>query len=56
MAAKKKYPKAPKKSASAETWERHLDKCKEVDKHNSELEKKEKKKLDTIKKVSQLKK
>lgn len=57
MAAKKiKYPKAPKKTASADVWERHLEKCKEVDKRNSEIEKSLKKKLDIIKKVSQLKK
>lgn len=57
MAMKKiKYPKTPKKSASVQVWERHLEKCKEVDKKNTESEKEAKKKLDTIKKVLQLKK
>lgn len=31
-----KKPKSPKASASAAVWERHVERCKEVDKKNRE--------------------
>jgi hypothetical protein len=57
MATKaKKYPKAPKAKASLEVWEKHLEKCKEVDTFNKNVEAERKKKADAIKKVKALKK
>lgn len=53
---KKKYPKAPKKTASLATWLKHEEKIKTVVKYNLELVKNEKKKTDLIKKVQSIKK
>ena len=39
MPKKKKYPKQPKQSAGKATWERYLERVKEVSKYNKELEK-----------------
>lgn len=39
MAKYKKYPKSPKQSASKEVWARHVEKCKDVDKYNAQLDK-----------------
>lgn len=51
MAKKRKYPKRPKQSASLETWKNYETKCKEVDKHNAQLEKDKKAKQAIINKV-----
>lgn len=56
MAKMKKYPKTPKKTASKDSWEKYLEKCKEVDKANSTMEKDKKDKLSIQKKVVDLKK
>lgn len=56
MATKRKYPKQPKASASADVWQRYYDRCKEVDKHNSNLIKEKARKASIIKKVKSLKK
>jgi 1,4-dihydroxy-2-naphthoate octaprenyltransferase len=56
MAKKKSYPKQPKQSASLNAWENYYDKCKEVDKHNAQLEADAKKKKSVIDKVKKLKK
>lgn len=44
-----KYPKAPKASASIETKERYLARCKEIDRENAKREA-EKKKSETLSK------
>ena len=48
MAAKKKYPKRPKTKSGLTVWENYHAKCKEVDRHNSQLEKDKKKKAQLI--------
>lgn len=47
MAQKRKLPKKPKTSASLEVWKNYEKKVKEVQKHNSQIdrEKEQKKKL-----------
>ena len=52
MAKHKKYPKKPKLSAPLTSWEKYTAKCKEIDKHNAELERDKKKKASLIKKHS----
>jgi hypothetical protein len=51
MATKKKYPKKPKVSASLAVLERYLEKRKEVDKHNAQIEADKKKKKTLIEKI-----
>ena len=41
MAKMKKYPKQPKMKASVEVWKRYEERCKEVDRYNNELKRKE---------------
>ncbi len=53
---KKKYPKLPKSSASLQVWENYRDKCKDVDKYNSNLETEKKKKQSIIEAVKKMKK
>lgn len=56
MATKKrKYPKAPKKTASLEVWERHRAKCVEVDRYNANIEAAKKKKAGVISQVQKIK-
>jgi hypothetical protein len=38
MAKKKKFPKAPKRSASLAVWQRYEQRCKDVAKYNKEIE------------------
>ena len=52
MTKHKKHPKKPKVSASLATWERYSAKCKEVDKHNAQIDRDKKKKASLIKKHS----
>lgn len=47
----KKYPKIPKASASVEVKERWLQKAKEVDKYNAEVERKKKRSEELDKKI-----
>jgi hypothetical protein len=56
MAKKKSYPKAPKKTASLETWNNYKKKCVEVDAANKKMEADKKAKESVIKAVSALKK
>ena len=51
MATKKllKYPKKPKSTASVQTLQNYINRCKEVDKRNAEI-RKESAKRDTLKK------
>lgn len=39
MAAYKKYKKTPKASAPKTTWDNYYADCKEVDKHNAQIDK-----------------
>ncbi len=56
MASKKRrYPKAPRKTASVQVWENYRNRCKDVDKHNASLISDKKKKEGIIKSVQQLK-
>ena len=48
----KKYPKAPKASASIEVKERYLQRCKEIDKENAKLKAEKKKSEDLSKKIA----
>lgn len=48
----KKYPKAPKQSASIEVKERYLTRCKEIDKENAKREAERKKSEALSKKIA----
>lgn len=48
----KKYPKKPKASASLETMKKYLDRCKEIDRENAQMQK-DKKQRETLKKKIQ---
>lgn len=48
----KKYPKAPKQSASIEVKERYLARCKEIDKENAKREAEHKKSEALSKKIA----
>lgn len=48
----KKYPKAPKQSASIEVKERYLARCKEIDKENAKREAERKKSESLSKKIA----
>lgn len=48
----KKYPKAPKQSASIEVKERYLARCKEIDKENAKREAEKKKSEALSKKIA----
>lgn len=48
----KKYPKAPKQSASIEVKERYLARCKEIDKENAKRETERKKSEALSKKIA----
>lgn len=52
MAKKRKYPKRPKQSASLQVWKNYEARCKEVDKHNAQLEKDAKAKKSIISKIT----
>jgi len=52
MAKKRKYPKRPKQSSSLQTWKNYEAKCKEVDRHNAQLEKDAKTKKSIIAKIT----
>ncbi len=45
----KKYPKKPKASASVETMQRYLERCKQIDKENKQIQAYNKK-LDELRK------
>ena len=49
-----KYPKKPKASASVATMEKYLERVKEVDKQNQELEKEKKKREELKKKIAKI--
>jgi len=49
---KKKYPKKPKASATVKTMQNYLDRCKQVDKANAEIEKVKKQKEALRKKIA----
>ena len=51
----KKYPKKPKQSAGLTVLENYLAKCKEIDKHNEQVKRDHKKRLELKKKVQTLK-
>jgi len=51
----KKYPKAPKASATVKQWEKYQEKCKDVDKFNAPILAGEKKKESIKKSVNALK-
>lgn len=53
---KKKYPKKPKASASVRTLQNYIQKCKDVDKFNSQILSEKKKKEGLLKKISGIKK
>lgn len=55
MAKYKKYPKSPKKSSSLDVWEKHKQKCQEVDKHNAKIDADKKKKETVIGAVKKIK-
>ena len=55
MAKMKKYPKQPKMQASVEVWKRYEERCKEVDRYNNELKRKEAEKKRIIDKVKKMK-
>lgn len=52
---KRKYPKAPKQTASLAVWERHRAKVQEVDRYNSNIEAAKKKKAGVISQVQKMK-
>lgn len=56
MAKKKKFPKAPKASASLETWANYDKKVAEINKFNNGLETDKKRKKALIQKVAKAKK
>jgi hypothetical protein len=51
MAKKRKFPKAPKASASLESWKRYEQRVDEVKKHNAQLERDAEAKKKLIEKV-----
>jgi len=51
----KKYPKAPKRSASLTVVENYLQKCRLIDKDNNKIKADEKKRIGLLKKVQDLK-
>lgn len=53
---KRKYPKAPKATASSAVWEAHVKKCQEVDKYNTEIDRDKSKVGQLMKKAQALKK
>jgi len=55
MAKYKKYPKTPKASASLDTWKRHEEKVKEVDKFNAQIDKDKAAKKTVMSKVKKMK-
>lgn len=56
MAKKKKFPKAPRASASLEVWQNYDKKVAEVNKHNSTVESDAKKKKSLMEKTKKAKK
>ena len=52
---KKKYPKAPKATASLQVWQNHQAKCKEVDRYNASIQSDKKKKATVIAATQKLK-
>jgi len=55
MAKYKKYPKTPKASSSLDSWKRHEEKVKEVDKFNTQIDKDKAAKKTVISKVKKMK-
>lgn len=55
MAKKKSFPKAPKASASLETWQKYDKKVTEVKKHNAQLESDKRKKKTLVEKIKKVK-
>lgn len=55
MAKKKSFPKAPKQSASLETWQKYDKKVSEVKKHNAQLESDKRKKKSLVEKIKKVK-
>lgn len=55
MAKKKSFPKAPKASASLETWQKYDKKVAEVKKHNAQLESDKRKKKTLVEKIKKVK-
>ena len=53
MATKKKAPKAPKRSASLQVWERYHARLAEVEKHNRSVDADKKKKESLIKRATE---
>jgi hypothetical protein len=53
MAKKRKFPKAPKATASLDTWKRYEDRLDEVKKFNAQVEKDKEAKKKLIEKVRQ---
>lgn len=41
MAKQKKYPKQPKMKSSVEVWKRYEERCREVDRYNNDLKRRE---------------
>jgi len=55
MAKKKSFPKAPKQSASLETWQKYDKKVAEVKKHNAQVDSDKRKKKSLVEKVKKAK-
>ena len=55
MAKQKKYPKQPKRKSSVEVWKRYEERCREVDRYNNDLKRREAEKKRIIDKVRKMK-
>ena len=55
MAKQKKYPKQPEMKSSVEVWKRYEERCREVDRYNNDLKRREAEKKRIIDKVRKMK-
>ena len=55
MAKLKKYHKQPKMKSSVEVWKRYEERCREVDRYNNDLKRREAEKKRIIDKVRKMK-